>query len=316
MSHNTRVRLFGLWVGVGPLLNAELEKFDAQGYGSVNGDEGGTWAPSNVIIVGGQGLNVTGVFNAGNVEALTVDGAGDGVLVKAGNFITVAGELDLSNGATALFKANCIVTVSTNSWTWASGATPTWLSGSSATFNAASNLNVNGTETVAGTLTCTNASTTNLHGAVAVDGNVAFGGTSATTFGSTTTLTHSGPEVYSGALATRAGRHANIADVGGTFGAENDSYTYSSLTTSHTVTLRQTAGGGNPAATATMRVAFNCRLVANAVVTFLNEDASFVASSPANDAWWIEFEFYSGNWHAVKWGASNGFSASGGGVAP
>lgn len=63
MAHFTRVRDTGMWT-VGVLTPAELETFDAHQFAAVNGDTGGTWAPSSQIVIGGSGLQVTGAFSA------------------------------------------------------------------------------------------------------------------------------------------------------------------------------------------------------------------------------------------------------------
>jgi hypothetical protein len=68
MAHFTRVRTTGMWT-VSVLDPTELEKFDANQFAAINGDAGGTWAPSAVITIGGSGIALTGVASfAANVS--------------------------------------------------------------------------------------------------------------------------------------------------------------------------------------------------------------------------------------------------------
>lgn len=71
MSHNTRVRAdYAAWaIGTG-VSAAEFEKFDANLFKAINGDEGGTWAPSAVIAIGGSGMQFSG-------SRLSVDPSGE-----------------------------------------------------------------------------------------------------------------------------------------------------------------------------------------------------------------------------------------------
>ncbi len=80
MSHHTRTRAdLAAW-GSGAVSPTEFDKLDGNGFKSVNGDDGGVWAPSSVIEFGGDGLLVSGPFestggaqfDAATVEALTV----------------------------------------------------------------------------------------------------------------------------------------------------------------------------------------------------------------------------------------------------
>jgi hypothetical protein len=59
MAHGALLRASqGLWVGI--VTQAEFWAFDNGQFKSINGDEGGTWAPSSPIVIGGSGLQVTG----------------------------------------------------------------------------------------------------------------------------------------------------------------------------------------------------------------------------------------------------------------
>lgn len=64
MSHNAYIRPSGVWNTGIVVLHGEFAAFDLAQFQSINGDLGGTWAPSSVITIGGSGLTVTGLFNA------------------------------------------------------------------------------------------------------------------------------------------------------------------------------------------------------------------------------------------------------------
>ncbi len=56
MAHNARIRTFGFWTDTTPVTAAEYEAFDQAQFEAINGDLGGTWAPSAPIIIGGSGI--------------------------------------------------------------------------------------------------------------------------------------------------------------------------------------------------------------------------------------------------------------------
>lgn len=62
MANFTRVRSTGMWT-VSVLLGSELEKFDANLFKAPNFAEGGTYAPSSAITIGGSGLALTTTLN-------------------------------------------------------------------------------------------------------------------------------------------------------------------------------------------------------------------------------------------------------------
>lgn len=64
MSHFSFTRPGGVWSSFSDLLSGEMADIDAKTFKAINGDDGGTWAPSSVITVGGQGLDVTGSFRS------------------------------------------------------------------------------------------------------------------------------------------------------------------------------------------------------------------------------------------------------------
>lgn len=58
MAHFSRIRAIGLWLLNSVWQPAEAEQADTNIAASVNGDGGGTWAPTSTIVFGGQGFSV------------------------------------------------------------------------------------------------------------------------------------------------------------------------------------------------------------------------------------------------------------------
>lgn len=75
MSHFAYTRAGGIWNIGTSLLAAEMASIDAKTFASLNGDAGGTWAPSAVITIGGQGLSVPAnvTLGTGGTTGLTVN---------------------------------------------------------------------------------------------------------------------------------------------------------------------------------------------------------------------------------------------------
>ena len=89
MPHNALVRGgvgSGGWTNYA-VLHAVMEQVDQYCFQSINGDLGGTWAPSSVITIGGSGLTVTGQFTANGV-------------VTVGGVATFTSNVTLQAGAT------------------------------------------------------------------------------------------------------------------------------------------------------------------------------------------------------------------------
>ena len=59
MAHFSRIR--AVWNNLTQLLPSELTTLDANQAAAVNGDGGGTWAPTTPINIGGSGMQVTGL---------------------------------------------------------------------------------------------------------------------------------------------------------------------------------------------------------------------------------------------------------------
>src|SRR5262245_41008030 len=122
MSHHTRIRPIGMWTDFSVLLASEMAAFDDHQYNSINGDDGGTWAPSSPITVGGSGMHITGPLTADDFEGT----------ITAGKSLTVEpdGLIAVGPGTSGHL---CSITVNNYGFIgWASGATAAWASGSQA----------------------------------------------------------------------------------------------------------------------------------------------------------------------------------------
>lgn len=60
MSHFDYTRPAGVWGGFVPVLASEFADLDRKTFKAINGDEGGTWAPTSPIAIGGAGLEIGG----------------------------------------------------------------------------------------------------------------------------------------------------------------------------------------------------------------------------------------------------------------
>ena len=154
-----------------------------QVFKAINGDGGGTWAPSAFITVGGSGFEFTGTAHSVAASArLNVESTGEirlknGALLRAdGTSGDIRLEVD-TNVATLTAQTSTSVNLNgfvnlggTVVWTTSGPGTATWQSGTSATFASGSTLTVasGGTAALAGTTTISGAATVSGTGSVQV----------------------------------------------------------------------------------------------------------------------------------------------------
>jgi len=103
MANFSRVRDTGMWT-VSVLLPSELEKFDANLFKAPNFADGGTYAPSGAITVGGAGFVLTTPFQANGTTSF-------GGLVTFGNgaaFVhgSISIQVTLDSDEAAIFRGN------------------------------------------------------------------------------------------------------------------------------------------------------------------------------------------------------------------
>ena len=146
MSAISRIRDEGGWPDGSVLLGAEMEAFDAARPKWINGTDGGTWAPTAQVILGGTGLRVTGDSRFDAITAavlaasgtLTVANTSDLVVASGGDLIVQAGgDLDIGTGAgvaTFTVKSGSVANIAVGAALDARGAT-TFYGASTTTFN-------------------------------------------------------------------------------------------------------------------------------------------------------------------------------------
>ncbi len=247
MAHFTKVRPGG-WVTLSTLAAAEMQTLDENVYASINGDAGGTWAPSTQIAIGGSGLVVYDATlqlgdGAGQNGTLDVkDGSslmfrsGAGILQfagatwvlsgntafgsagvdadgGAGHHVLSGGKLYVDSGAFIRIRAGGTVTM---------GGAFVASTGTSNTFQAGSTVSIAGTLGLAATCaaTQTHGSTLDLYGDVTIKSP----GTFSTEAGSTSTLGGAFTIGATGAIATTGTGSITIA-TGGSFVAASGSTT-------------------------------------------------------------------------------------------
>ena len=81
MAHNVKVFAVAPTDGVSTLTSAQLVALDLNGYGAVSGDNGGAWAPSASIDIGGAGINPT--LKAATWPNFAADGGAIRTFVRA-----------------------------------------------------------------------------------------------------------------------------------------------------------------------------------------------------------------------------------------
>ena len=112
MSHNAVIRGgtgSGLWIGV--VTSGEWETFDQRQFESINGDLGGTWAPSSIIIIGGSGLRTTGVFEAnGTLTANAAATFNSAVTIKAPSSYWNVQTIDGANSGEVKWNSTALLT--------------------------------------------------------------------------------------------------------------------------------------------------------------------------------------------------------------
>ena len=106
MAHNTRIRSGGLWITGSTITQDELEQFDQAQYEAINGDDGGTWAPSAVITIGGSGVTVTGPARLSDVIAATWNAGGLATFTGAATIATFDNSALLTVTDDAEFRLN------------------------------------------------------------------------------------------------------------------------------------------------------------------------------------------------------------------
>lgn len=144
--------------------SAEWQTTIRQVFKAINGDEGGTWAPSSFITIGGSGIKLTGTgHQIASGGRLNVMSGGEVRLANGGIFrahggsdilIQVSGDIaqmTFQSGSFAEWESGSALDMygalsfkSTGSGVWESGATASFQSGSFLNLNSGGIMNANG----------------------------------------------------------------------------------------------------------------------------------------------------------------------------
>lgn len=121
MSHNSYTR--PTWVSGTDLFAAEMADLDAKTFKAINGDDGGTWAPSSAITIGGAGLTAR-LVSSNYVDAGTLGIISGSILsVDSASYVSISGSTIFSNGSLTAIQSGAI-------WAFSGGSSVTFGSGS------------------------------------------------------------------------------------------------------------------------------------------------------------------------------------------
>ncbi len=104
--HFVRIRSSGLWITGSTITTDELEQLDANLYAAINGDAGGTWAPSSLITIGGSGMTVSGPLRGSDIIAATWNAGGTATFTGAATIATFDNSALLTVTDDAEFRLN------------------------------------------------------------------------------------------------------------------------------------------------------------------------------------------------------------------
>lgn len=101
------IREFGVWADISGLTADEMQRFDRNQKKALNAEDGGTWAPTSVIEIGGQGINITGGAQFWDVTvtgalSLLQGASVEGDMIVRGDYFTVDGGTTTLTGPTLL----------------------------------------------------------------------------------------------------------------------------------------------------------------------------------------------------------------------
>lgn len=202
MAHHDYTRTGGIWVTAppNPLLATEVADLDLKTYKSINGDDGGSWAPAAAIAIGGAGLALGGsnhqVLSGGAVVWLN----GSLLQVNASGAATFLCNVALDGGATV-----------------ASAYSLTMAAGSTFTASAGSNVGIQtGSHVTAGfdsscTVVFGSGCNLTIHSGAVADVNLGAAASFALSGGCTSSIDNSTTLTCSGTIAVASGGLVNVA---------------------------------------------------------------------------------------------------------
>lgn len=165
MAHFTRVKALG-WALGEKLLHTLMNQLDTNVSKAINGDDGGTWAPTDPIILDGDGLQIDSTLVVSDSASISMEDASS-FAVKGASTVVV------QNSATVTYQNNAAHRMTAMSaMSFANNASCTFTDASSCAFNSTAQLYLSGSATctfaTGTTLTCASGSTATFAGAAAV----------------------------------------------------------------------------------------------------------------------------------------------------
>lgn len=136
MTHFDYTRTGGIWTGSMDLLAAEMADLDSKTKRALNADEGGTWAPTTTITIGGQGVTITGTSILDDCQSIELTDGFLNVYSGAQVQILTGGVLEAQSGATVDLQAGSTTTL-------ASGASFLVSSGGVVDFASGADVDIN-----------------------------------------------------------------------------------------------------------------------------------------------------------------------------
>lgn len=200
MANHTRTRPPGGWIFNSTVSGAEFDKLDSNGANSIS-TSGGTYAPADLLTIGGSGLTVSGPFTANDAKYITVDTT---LAIELGATLQLTGNLIANSGAIVGITSGAFITVS---------------SGGTFTMNAGSTASIAATTTFSGTTTLTKGitvtqSTANTS-AITTTGNGTGSGATCTGGATGPGVTAASGTAQTGAAPTCAGTFAGYIQLTG-----------------------------------------------------------------------------------------------------
>lgn len=111
MAHFDYTRPGGVWSGSVIVTTAEIEDLDSKTERAINGDEGGTWAPTDPIVIGGDGMEINGPLIADDVQQIDLTAgfieafSGTEIRVDSGATLILSGDQNVESGGNINVKS-------------------------------------------------------------------------------------------------------------------------------------------------------------------------------------------------------------------
>lgn len=144
MAHNSLIHAGG-WLPGYVVTTADFVALDTAQFKSINGDDGGTWAPAAVVTIGGAGLTVSSQLSVGTTLALGSASVTGSPTISAAP--TLTGTWTWTNGAILLNGTSILVAS-------AAGTSISVTTGSAINIGGGASLSFAATSTITGTIAC------------------------------------------------------------------------------------------------------------------------------------------------------------------